>query len=276
MGQGKTGGSAGGQGGSAGSSDPFMSFLFGSNWNGGGTSQVGTNPTTTGMSSSPTGLSTTHPTTGMTSSPTGLPTTQPTPTTNPFASPSLTSLMGTVLGGTALNNVNKAMGVQQPTTGMTPQQPTMGFGQPVQQPVAHPTTPTSGSSFAPGSMASKLFGGSGASIPGSKYMKMPDGSFQDPNNPNNTYYGSQPPDQQMGPTNSELGYTPPDQQMGPTNSELGYTPSEGPVAPTDNSQPTDNSSYDYSQPDYSSYDYSQPADTSGLDFSNFDFGGGDW
>ena len=90
MGQGKTGGSAGGQGGSAGSSDPFMSFLFGSNWNGGGTSQVGTNPTTTGM----------------TSSPTGLPTTQPTPTTNPFASPSLTSLMGTVLGGTALNNVN--------------------------------------------------------------------------------------------------------------------------------------------------------------------------
>ena len=227
MGQGKTGGSAGGQGGSAGSSDPFMSFLFGSNWNGGGTSQVGTNPTTTGMSSSPTGLSTT----------------QPTPTTNPFASPSLTSLMGTVLGGTALNNVNKAMGVQQPTTGMTPQQPTMGFGQPVQQPVAHPTTPTSG-----------------LSIPGSKYMKMPDGSFQDPNNPNSTYYGSQPPDQQMGPTNSELG----------------YTPSEGPVAPTDNSQPTDNSSYDYSQPDYSSYDYSQPADTSGLDFSNFDFGGGDW
>lgn len=143
MGQGKTGGSAGGQGGSAGSIDPFMSFLFGSNWNGGGTSQVGTNPTTTGMTSSPTGLSTTQPTTGMTSSPTGLPTTQPTPTTNSFASPSLTSLMGTVLGGTALNNVNKAMGVQQPTTGMTLQQPVQQpvMQQPVQQPVQQPIAP---------------------------------------------------------------------------------------------------------------------------------------
>jgi hypothetical protein len=108
----------------------------------------------------------------------------------------------------------------------------------------------------------------GTAIPGSKYVKMPDGSFQDPSNPNSTYYGSQPPDQQMGPTNSELGYTPPDQQMGPTNSELGYTPPDqpGPVAPTEQT-PVDTNSYDYSQPDYSSYDYSQP------DYSNMDFGG---
>ena len=277
MGQGKTGGSStGGAGGSNSFENDFMSFLFGS----------------PSSSHSSTGGTTGQPTTGITGQ----------PTTTSGANTGLGTSLGTsiahALGGGSTQqqlggSTQQQLGgsTQQQLGGSTQQQPQSLFSQPQQsmvsmhQPIAQSVAPTQ----AP--MASHP--STGTSVPGSKYVKMPDGSFQDPSDPNTSYYGSQPPDIQatMSGPNPYAGSDvapAPVQPVAPVDQTQYASGGYGGENGVDYSQP-DYSSYDQnSQPDYSSYDQTQytggqdyngwydttPVDNT--DYSNFDFGGGDF
>lgn len=245
MSQGKSGGSAtGATGATGGSSNDLMSFLFGSNWNGGSTQHT-TNPIA--------------PTTPHQSTGTGI-------------AQSIAQGLGGMSGGTQPQMPQMGqMPTMRPITTQAPQAPSW-MQQPQQQPQQPVMTQRVGMpahSNAPPGMRLPQQSSSGGSS-GNQYGQPTDQSGNPTDQSNYADYSN---GELAGPTNAELGYDPlagTIAQPSPTDytggQDTGNWFDTTPVAPI----------YDYSQP---TYDYSQPTfDTSSWDSGGggFDFGGGDF